>query len=116
MKSVLVVDDEQSLVLAIELILSTEYRVFKAASGEEALIQVKDCKPGLILLDIMMPGLGGLETLKMLKAHPDFRNVPVVIMSGARPLVKQSEYRWTDFLTKPFNADQLQAVIKAHIG
>lgn len=43
MKSVLVVDDEQSLVLAIELILSTEYRVFKAASGEEALIQVKDC-------------------------------------------------------------------------
>jgi CheY-like chemotaxis protein len=114
-KSILVVEDEEALVVALELILSPTYRVLKAATGEEALISVKECKPDLILLDIMMPGLGGLETLKLLKSHPKFKAIPVVLMSGARPLVNQTDYQWSDFLEKPFTADQLRTTVRKFI-
>ena len=115
MKSILVVDDEQGIVLALEIVLAQDYRVLKAASGEEALLSIKDCTPDLVLLDIMMPGLGGLETLKLIRSHPQFKSLPVVIMSGARPLVRQADYGWTAFINKPFTGDQILKLIARHI-
>src|SRR5688572_24274148 len=116
MKSVLVVDDEQSFVLALDLALTRAgYRVLKASNGEEALLGIREWKPDLVLLDIMMPGLGGLETLKVLKSHPDFKQMPVILMSGARPLARQSDYGWSEFMHKPFTTDQLVKVIEKYI-
>jgi CheY-like chemotaxis protein len=115
MRSILIVDDEQSFLLSLELVLKAEgFKVLTATSGEEALIFAKDAHPDLILLDIMMPGMGGLEALKFLKSHPDLKQIPVILMSGARPLVRQSEYKWVEFLFKPFDAKQLIAAVKAH--
>ena len=112
MKTILVVDDEQGMTLGLEMILSDAgFRVLKAATGEEALLIVKDFTPDLVLMDIMMPGLGGLETLKLLRIHPDYKNLPVIMMSGARPFAKQADYGWTEFVMKPFSGEQLLSVI-----
>jgi two-component system alkaline phosphatase synthesis response regulator PhoP len=111
MKTILVVDDEPELTQAIELLLSTKYRVLKASTGEEALMAMKDYGPDLVLLDIMMPGFGGLETLKVLRSHPDFKNIPVIVMSGAHPLARQTDYGWSDFINKPFAFETLLTAI-----
>lgn len=117
MNSILIIDDESSLLLALELALkSAGYNVMTASSGEEGLIKVKDGRPDLVLLDVMMPGVGGLETLKIIRSHPDFKKTPVVLMSGARPLVRQTEYRWSRFLFKPFTVDELLSVIKEELA
>jgi twitching motility two-component system response regulator PilG len=117
MKSILIIDDEQSFLLTLELVLkSAGYNVLTATDGEEGLIKMKDSRPDLVLLDIMMPGMGGLETLKMMKAHPDFKKTPVLLMSGARPLVKQTEYKWAGFLYKPFLTAELFKAIKEEIN
>ena len=108
MKSILVIDDESSFLLALELILkSAGYNVMTATNGEEGLIKIKDARPHLVLLDIMMPGIGGFETLKTIRNSPDFKNTPIILMSGARPTAKQSEYKWNGFLYKPFSAKEL---------
>ena len=113
MKSVLIVDDESSFLLALELVLKAEgYNVLTASNGEEALIKIKDNRPDVVLLDIMMPGIGGLETLRVIRSHPDFKATPVILMSGARPLVRQTEYRWSAFLFKPFDPSELLVAIK----
>lgn len=108
MKTILVIDDEQSFLLALELILkSAGYNVVTAADGEEGLIKFKDLAPDLVLLDIMMPGIGGLETLRIMRSHPKLKNVPILLMSGGRPFVRRSDYTWTGFLLKPFDAEDL---------
>lgn len=116
MKTVLVVDDEENMVLAMDYALSrTGYRVLKASSGEDALLIATESQPDLVLLDLMMPGMGGLETLKMLKSHSEFRTIPVIIMSGVKPLVRQSDYKWAAFLTKPFSIQELLDVVAERI-
>lgn len=116
MKTILIVDDEQSFLLALELFLKASgYNVLTASNGEEGLIKVKDNRPDLVLLDIMLPGIGGLETLRIINSHPDFKKIPVILMSGARPFVRQSEYKWAGFLFKPFEVSELLAMIKSHI-
>lgn len=108
MKSILVIDDEQSFLLALELILkSAGYNVLTAPNGDEGLNKLKDARPDAVLLDIMMPGLSGFETIKIIRNSPEFKNTPVILMSGARPQVKQSEYKWSGFLFKPFTAADL---------
>jgi DNA-binding response OmpR family regulator len=113
MSTVLVVDDEQSLLIALEYGLTDAgYRVITAETGEEALLSVRDFSPSIILLDIMMPGIGGLETLKLLRTHPNYKKLRVILMSGARPLVRQADYRWDAFLYKPFTIGELLKEIK----
>lgn len=103
MNLILVVDDEETLLTAMEYALvSHGFDVMTAQSGEAALLAIKDRHPDLILLDIMMPGLSGLETLQMLKSHAQFKKIPVILVSAASPLGKQSDYGWADFIQKPF--------------
>lgn len=113
MKTVLVVDDESSLAFALELLLSgAGYKVLTAFSAEDGLLIAKDATPHLIILDIMMPGMGGLEGLKLLKTLPQLRTIPVILISGARPLVRQADFKWSTFLHKPFSAEMLIAEVK----
>lgn len=114
MKSILVVDDEPSFLLALEMSLKAEgYNVITASNGEEALIKFQDGQPDLVLLDIMMPGMGGLETLRIMRTHPKLKTTPILMMSGARPFVRHSDYPWDVFLYKPFDLDQLLAAVKS---
>lgn len=117
MRSVLVVDDELEFTRTLGLALEAAgYQVRTAGSGEAALIAAKQARPDLILLDLLMPGAGGLETIKILKSLPTYEDIPVVLMSGSHPMVKQKDYGWAKFLQKPFAHDDLLETIRSLIG
>lgn len=113
MKSILIADDEYDIALALELVLSEEgYRVTTVANGKEALAKVAESRPDLIILDIMMPVLTGLETIKALKTSPTTRKIPVVLMSAAQPHGTREEYEWAAFVRKPFDVDRFIETIR----
>src|SRR5215208_5687787 len=81
---VLIVDDTRLYRLLVsEHLQRAGYRVLEAASGEEALVVAATETPDLILLDMTMPGIGGLETCRRLKAQPTTRDAPVLFFSAS---------------------------------
>jgi two-component system nitrogen regulation response regulator NtrX len=108
-ETILVVDDEVSICQSLKAILSDEgYQVLVAGSGEEAIKIVEEEMPLLVLLDIWLPGLDGLETLKAIKAaHP---KVLVIMMSGHGTIetaVKATKLGAFDFIEKPLSLDKV---------
>ena len=84
-KLILAIDDEKDILKLLQYNLEREgYQVSCARTGEEGLDAVKSKRPDLVLLDIMMPGIDGLEVLKILRANSQTRNVPVLML---RPIV-----------------------------
>jgi diguanylate cyclase (GGDEF)-like protein len=115
---ILAVDDEKANLLVLNTILSAEYTIFTAKSGEEALRRVAEQPPDLILLDIMLPGISGFEVLKQLKISPDTRNIPVIIITGLQS--EEDEEKGlllgaVDYITKPFKNAIVLARVKTHI-
>jgi two-component system response regulator AtoC len=107
---VMVIDDDPSVRDYMEALVSRQgYRVYAAADGEQALGQLDDVRPDLVTLDVVLPGVDGLETLRRIKARmPD---VPVVMLSGhgqARNIVEAMRLGATDFLRKPFEVEELE--------
>jgi CheY-like chemotaxis protein len=107
MKRILVVDDEAAIVETLRDILVGEgYEVVVAFNGLEGLNQLREAKPDLVLLDVMMPLLDGLGVLAAMQEHPVHRNVPVVLMSAGRvPQIDSLPVR--RFLPKPFELEAL---------
>lgn len=82
-KNILLVDDDPLIIRMYQNKLSKDgYTVKTATNGEEAIIQVMKEKPNLILLDIMMPKMNGVETLKALKGEPKTEMIPVIILTN----------------------------------
>ena len=82
-KNILLVDDDPLIIRMYQNRLSNDgYTVRTASNGEEALIQVIKEKPDLILLDIMMPKMNGVETLKALKREEKTKDIPVIILTN----------------------------------
>jgi two-component system KDP operon response regulator KdpE len=112
--TILVIDDEPQLRRAMKATLSSiGYTVVEAKSGEEALAQVDDLRPDLVLLDLNMPGLGGLETCRALRDRSD---IPIIILSvrSAEPdKVQALDAGADDYVTKPFGIQELLARIRA---
>lgn len=94
-KKVLVVDDDPLIIRMYEHKLSADgYQVFLAFDGQGAVVSAKENKPDLILLDLMMPKMNGVETLKFLKKEPDTKKIPVIILtnlSDNEPYLKATE-------------------------
>ena len=104
-KNILLVDDDPLIIRMYQNKLSKEgYTVKTAFNGEEALIQVMKEKPDLILLDIMMPKMNGVETLKALKGEPKTEMIPVIILTnlGDNPedIKNAKEFGALDYLVK----------------
>lgn len=108
MSTILIVDDEFSIAETVADILSWEgYSTVTAANGELALAQIEKKRPDLILLDYMMPVMDGLQMLRALRANPELRSIPVVIMTAAPPGLGREDRLWNGLLSKPFDAEQL---------
>jgi two-component system alkaline phosphatase synthesis response regulator PhoP len=117
---ILVVDDEIYIVHILDFSLGMEgYEVITALDGEQALEKARSEKPDLIVLDIMMPKLDGYETCKVLKADPDTKDIPVILLSAKGRNVDQKigfEVGADDYITKPFSPRKLVERINAILG
>jgi two-component system KDP operon response regulator KdpE len=111
---ILVVDDEPRMIRFIRMNLELEgYTVFEAADGVQALKQVRDVLPDLIILDVMMPELDGFETLEDLR---EFSSVPVIMLTARGEeddRVRGLELGADDYVTKPFSPRELVSRVKA---
>jgi two-component system alkaline phosphatase synthesis response regulator PhoP len=112
---VLVVDDEPSIVQLSRLYLEREgYRVIDAGDGLAALKMIRRERPALVLLDIMLPGMDGLEVCRSLRAEKN--QVPVIMVSARDEDIDKIlglELGADDYLTKPFNPREMVARVKA---
>ncbi|MGZ3695031.1 MAG: response regulator [Bdellovibrionota bacterium] len=117
MRTILVVDDEHDILLVVDLLLSeANFNVVKASNGKEALARLAEIRPELVLMDVMMPVMGGLDTLKVIKADPEYKTIPVILMSALPPRISQQEYKWDGFLQKPFEIHELMSTIERVTG
>ena len=112
MTRVLVVEDEIHIQRLIKLILEKQgYQVEIAGSGEDALQYLKSGdRPDLILLDILMPGIDGLQVLRTVKASAEYQDIPVIMLTALAQetvVLKGIELGAQDYLRKPFHPQEL---------
>ncbi len=113
----LVDDTPENIDLLVEM-LGPDYELSVATDGASALEATEDQIPDLILLDIMMPGMDGYETLKHLKENLEWAAIPVIFLTAKNQnedLLLGFQLGAVDFITKPFNLAELQARIRTHI-
>jgi signal transduction histidine kinase/ActR/RegA family two-component response regulator len=113
----LVEDDAQSRNALARLLTHAGYAVETARDGHEALASIERARPALVLLDLMMPGMDGAEVLDRIRANPDHRNLPVIVLSGDVNGRRTGELRALDvsgLLAKPVDFDELIAVVSRH--
>jgi two-component system response regulator AtoC len=116
---ILLVDDEPGMLRYIRTLLEVDdYKVETASTGEEAVERVqKGMRPELVLLDLLMPGIDGLQTLEQLrKIQPNLKVVMLSCVSDTRKVVQAIRLGAHDYLTKPFQKAELDAVIDQCLG
>lgn len=113
--NILVVEDEEKIARVLELELEYEgYSVTKAADGLEALTAYRSGKWDLILLDVMLPGLSGIELLRRIRAHDPHTPVLLLTAKGSvEDKVAGLDHGANDYITKPFQIEELLARIRA---
>ncbi len=116
---VLIVDDnKKNLQFLGNLLEEYDYQLFFAQSGEQALDFVKETKPDLILLDVMMPGINGFEVCRIIKGKKDCKDIPIIFLtakSQINDILEGFEAGGSDYVTKPFNSAELLSRINAHL-
>ncbi|MDR0321923.1 MAG: diguanylate cyclase [Treponema sp.] len=112
--SLLIVDDENTNLKVLSHILGQDYTIYTATNGESALEKAKEYKPDLILLDIIMPGMNGYETLSAVKSCEEIKKIPIIFITGLtsdEDEAKGLALDAADYLTKPFSS----AVVKLRV-
>jgi DNA-binding response OmpR family regulator len=110
-KKILTVDDESLNNEIVQEILSYDYDVKTATTGDEALKIAPDFQPNLILLDIMMPGMDGYEVCRRLRANSALRDTTIIMVSAKEAIedkVKGYEVGASDYISKPFTEEGLR--------
>lgn len=114
----LVVDDQPANVQALYQALSDEHQILVATNGEQALVLARDKRPDLILLDIVMEGLDGLEVCRRLKADEATQAIPVIFVTGLSGEADEAhglEIGAVDFITKPIHPAVVRARVRTHL-
>ncbi|MEX1184318.1 MAG: response regulator [Gemmatimonadota bacterium] len=109
--SVLVVDDDPNALDIVKTFLESKgYLVATAKDGNEALAQLEDVNPALVLLDVMMPGMDGWEVARVIKNHPSFGNTRVVMLTARSDFADKHEGLRAgadDYIVKPIQLTEL---------
>ncbi len=116
---ILIVDDEPANVrLMVEALVGHGFDLMTATNGADALVSARDGWPDLILLDILMPGIDGLEVCRRLKADPHTRPIPVIFLSALDQVENKLQafsLGALDYITKPFDAREALARVVLHL-
>jgi adenylate cyclase len=113
--TILVVDDDPAVLDLLSITLGKEgYRVIHARSGEEAIAQARAHRPQAITLDVIMPRMDGWSVLVALKADPELRDIPVVVVSIVKDRGMALTLGAADFMTKPVDRASLTAMLRQH--
>jgi diguanylate cyclase (GGDEF)-like protein len=116
---ILIVDDTPENIDVLRQTLAPEgYKISVAPSGEKALQVAPRFVPDLILLDIMMPGINGLETCARIKNNPLLKDIPVIFISAKseiEDIVEGFNYGGVDYISKPFRQEEVFARVKTHL-
>ncbi len=118
-KKILIIDDEESfaLLLKIRLESSADYEVMAASEAKDIINRVHVFKPDVILLDLLMPGIGGLDVCEMLNNDPVTAIIPIIVVSGldkSTDKIKAFKFGITDYFVKPVDDTKLiEAIEKA---
>jgi len=114
--TILIVDDEEDILELVKLALVREgYDVLMAATGEQAVEMAQARQPDLAILDLMLPGIDGLEVCRILKNNPRTEQIPVIILTARSEdsdIVAGLELGADDYMTKPFNSRVLVARVR----
>nr|WP_314542116.1 HD domain-containing phosphohydrolase [uncultured Massilia sp.] len=116
---ILAVDDEASNLQLLRQILQDHYRLRFAKDGQRALELVREERPNLILLDVMMPGMSGYEVCAALKADPDLASIPVIFVTALTETDDELEgfdAGAVDYITKPVSPPIVRARVRTHLS
>ncbi|MGH7995029.1 MAG: hybrid sensor histidine kinase/response regulator [Opitutaceae bacterium] len=117
---ILVIDDQESNVQVVGNILGAlGFEILAATSGEQALRRLAAGRPDLVLLDLLMPGMDGLEVCRRIRSMPEHAELPVIFLSAAddkTSVVRALEAGGMDYVTKPFNPSELTTRVRTHLA
>lgn len=117
--TILIVDDEEPIQELLRFNLENEgYSVLTAFDGPVALKMIEEKRPDLLVLDVMLPGMDGLEVCSQLRQNPKFRDLPVIMLTAKGEEIDKVlglELGADDYLTKPFSPRELLARIRARL-
>jgi CheY-like chemotaxis protein len=118
-RTVLIIEDEKLIIVSTRMVLEAAgFRVEAATSGEEGIAKARQIQPDLILLDIMMPGIDGWETLTRLKRDAETGSIPVIVFTARehpRGHQKSAEMGAAGYFRKPFEPDELIELVEKHV-
>ena len=114
---ILIIDDDVHIRQLLEINLrAASYDVVSCTNGKEALDKIKIEKPDLVILDIMMPEIDGLEVCKIIKDDPEIENIKVIMLtargSAKDKMICKDILKADEYMSKPFEMDNLLSVIK----
>jgi len=123
-KLILVVDDDTDLVEMVSMKLESEnFRVAKAYDGVEAMDRIKEEKPALIVLDVMMPRKDGYVLCEELKTSAEYKDISIILLTAVTEAIKSTNYTHMggkttladDFIPKPIDLDKLMEIVKDNL-
>jgi len=113
---ILLADDEDDIKVVVRMFLEANgYEVLTAYDGLDAVEKIKESKPDLVLMDIMMPVLDGIEVTRQVKAQEETKNIPIVMLTAAAQsgMVERAiQAGAADYIAKPFEPERVQEVIE----
>ena len=118
-KKVLVIDDAESILMVGGILLGGRYEVITASNGEDGIAKARAERPDVILLDLVMPGMDGLETCARLREDGATGSIPIILVSAraARETLALAErIGVSDYVAKPINGAVLVAKIEQQLG
>lgn len=116
---ILVADDNADMRTYVSRLLGADWLVEAVADGDSALQAAKARRPDLVLVDVMMPGLDGLDFLRALRGTPELKDIPVILLSaraGEHARIEGLDAGADDYVSKPFSADELRARVRANLS